>query len=363
MSPLLEMPQGSAPQEKHTYAKKKSVFLPLALLILCLGISVFFIYQGRLISTQNSISAVLVPVPSPLSVAYTEILTNHGMLVSQGSPLARLDLSGFAQHLPHAQALVQGLPQAQRKDTNQAQLIESIQSDEASMVNRIALARQEEQAKRTLMEKLSVEHAKALLHMRSAQESALARAQATERKIREQLEQAKAAYEFASRTRSAIESVLQQLRAQRRSQMPVTVNQNIPAITEQLLAPVEGYVVGNPPAAGQVFQKGSPVFMLLPTKNTQLKALVHLPQEDARKLNMDTPSYIKVQNTLLQASVQQIAHNGAVSVVSLLLQVEGEDFEDLMQATQEKETRSIFWPQAWLQNFLPEFVIRILSFI
>ncbi len=363
MSPVLEMPPSE--QKSPLRSKKKAFILGmLALALLLVGMG-FFLHQGRIVNTQHRISPVVVHITSPLSVAFTEIFVAHGSKVEQGSLLARLDLSAYTSQLAHANALVRGaLAQTPLNEAQRTQIIEKAQSAEADMVQRVALARQEENAKHELMEKLSVTHAKTLLYVRGMQTPTPAAKQA-EQHAKQQLEQARAAHEYASRNRSNVESVLHKLRAQRTAQGLTGIpadGLNLENISDQLTAPAGGHIVGNVPLAGQVVQKDTIAFSLLPSTNTKLQATAQLPQEEAVKLTLQGPVFMAAQGTLLEGTIQQIIHDSPVSLVTVTLNAQGEDFDALMKSTEEGKSTLVFWPEAWVQTHIPHSILRTLSY-
>ncbi len=360
MSPVLEMPASAPPQKVST--GKKFFFSLFLMVALVLGAIIFLLFQNRIVSTQSVVTPVVIPITTPLTTALTDIFVQEGSHVKQGALLARLDIKEYARHLPHAQALVRGaMPST-------AHRVQEAQQAEADMVNRIAIARHEEKAKHTLVEKLSVEHAKALLYMRSIQGNAQKKAAASqaEQSARNQLEQARAAHEFASRTRSSIETVLHNLRAQRRAQgqsMGTGTAMAVQEINNELTAPIEGYVMGSLPHVGQVLQKDSLVLNILPTADTQLKVSTHVPKEQTSKLSLQTTTYLVSGNTLLRGNVQQILHDSSVSIVSITFNASGQDYEALATTMQQGQAKIVFWPQSWIQQYIPVEVLALLSYL
>ncbi len=368
MSQVLEMPTGKAPKEKKNTSTKGKMFIFTllilgALALIALGVILF---QGRLVSTQNTVTPDSIAVISPISAPFTEVLVTHGSEVQKGAIIARLDLSDYRAQLPHANVLVRGaVPNAQQTE----KLVHEAQSAEADMVNRVALARQEENAKHALMEKLSVAHAKALLHLRSLSTTSknYATAQQAERDVRDQLNNAKGAHEYASRSRMAVEGVLYSLRAQRlaRGHGIPAVSPAIPIeeIADHLVAPVDGYIIGTVPAQGQVVQKDTPAFTLLPSKGTLLKAASHVTRQEANALRTSTPVFLVADGALLHGNITQILHDGDVSVIALEINAEGKDFEAIMGAVQSGKGKVVFWPNSWLQEHVPPAFLALLSYI
>ncbi len=362
MSPVLEMPVTVVDRKP-----KKKKFPRVFLLFICvfLAILAIFLYQGRIISTQNTFSPILIDIKSPLSATYTEVFVNHGTTVQKGGILARFDISDYVSQLPNANVLVAGaLPTPEQTE----KMVKEAQSAEADMVNRIALARHEENAKHALMEKLSVEHARAQLHLRSIQEKA-AREKAQQRvqQAQEALQQAKNAHEEASRQRMAVEGILHNIRAERYAQgMGVAaVNPKIPveSIADHIVAPQDGRIVGQAPTVGQVIQKGELVFNLMPSSGAQFIAVAHMKHKEASSLRINMPAFLLAGDILLQGTVIQIIQEGDKNLVSLSLQAQGQDFAALDAALAAGDSKAVFWPNTWIRKYIPNAVLSLLCYV
>ncbi len=366
MSQTLEIPTGKAPKEPSCSAGKKIFLGCIVLILLMAGAVGFFLFQGRLVSTQNTLNPDITPVISPVGAPLTSVLATSGMQVKKGDVLARFDLSEYRKQLPYAQALVRGVfPTAQET----GQMVEEAQNAEGDMVNRIALARQEEKSKLLLMEELSVAHARALLQLRGLQSDSpqRARAQQVETQARQQLESARTAYEHASRGRMAVETTLQALRSRRLSGAfnSTGMNPNLPTqeISDVITAPEDGHIIGEVPTVGQVIQKGTPVFTLLPEHGTIIKAASHVPHKDAVNLETTTPVFLVSESTLLFGSISQIIHDGDMSILAVHLNAEGEDFDTIVKALESGKVKMVFWPKNWLQEHVPVEVLGLLSYL
>ncbi len=366
MSQSLELPTDKA-AEKSSGSAGKKIFLGCVVLILLMAASLgFLLFQGRLVSVQNTITPDITSIISPIGAPLTSVLVVSGAHVKKGDVLARLDLSEYRKQLPYAQALVRGaFPTAQET----GQMVEAAQNAEGDMVNRIALARQEEKSKLVLLEEFSVVHARALLQLRSIQSDSAqrARAQQVEVQARQQLENARAAYEHASRSRMAVEATLQALRSRRLSGAfnSTGMNPNLPSqeISDVIIAPEDGHIIGEVPIVGQVIQKNTPAFTLLPEHGTIIKAASHMPHKDAVNLKTTTPVFLVSESTLLFGSISQIIHDGEVSILAVHFTAEGKDFDTIVKTLESGKAKIVFWPENRLQEYVPLDVLGLLSYL
>ncbi len=363
MSPVLEMPATVVDKKNKN---KKNIWPFLIFILVTLGILGIFLYQGRITSTENTVSPLFISITSPLSVTYTEVLVSHGSTVEKGAILARFDISDYKSQLPNANVLVRNaLPTAEQTEA----LLKEAQSAEADMVNRIAMARHEENAKHTLMEKLSIAHAKAQLHMRSIQGSDAERqkAQQAEQRAHAALQKAKHAHEEASRNRAAIEGVLHTIRAQRYAQgygVPGTSAAiAVQSIADHLIAPEHGRIVGPVPIVGQILEKDALAFRLIPSKDIQFTTISRLYGHDAASLRINMPAFVRIGNAMLSGTISQIMQEGNERLVTLSVHTAGEDIAKLDEAITEGDTKVVFWPKAWTRKYVPDSILVLLSYL
>ena len=160
------------------------------------------------------------------------------------------------------------------------------QEAERDMVQRLAQARHEEEAKRRRREERVTEHVRAQLNLRSldsqggeraAGKSRYAAAQRAEAEARARMEDAKADFEQVSRMRAAMDQELgrvrdevlwaKQLASRNRYAAPGSSRTAAPLPVRAdgtLYAPVNGRVLRGSAAPGQVVQGGEPVLLILP---------------------------------------------------------------------------------------------------
>ena len=195
-----------------------------------------------------------------------------------------MDAGDYARHLREA-----GQEAASLRPPDMAEMagrLRQAQEAERDMVQRLAQARHEEEAKRRRREKRVTEHVRAQLNLRSldsqggeraAGKSRYAAAQRAEAETRARMEDAKADFEQVSRMRAAMDQELgrvrdevlraKQLASRNRYAAPGSSRTAAPLPVRAdgtLYAPVNGRVLRGSAAPGQVVQGGEPVLLILP---------------------------------------------------------------------------------------------------
>ncbi len=308
MSSMLSLPQNSPPSKRPWTLIK--IFLGIALFIVVL---LCWFMLSRLESGSSSLTLNMQPVTSHISTALKEVFVTPLQVVQKGQRLARIDVSGYTGQLPHAVALVRGTFAG-----DVASRVAEVSSLEADMVQRVALARHEENLQRQLMEHLSTEHARALLYLRSLVQnnSAKYRAAVTaEQNIRQKFHRSKATLEFASRQRSAIEGELYKIRAERAQSSGYAsssvAGQALSAaagqgISEHIVAEVSGQIVGRVPQVGDIIPKGTAAFYVLPEGDAPLKLLLTVSERNVPALKSGSHMYLMAENTIFSGRVHSI---------------------------------------------------------
>ncbi len=319
MSSMLEIPP---PQVK---ARKKR-FIPFLCILLILIALPAWLYFTAIISKDSTLSPNLITINSPVSSPLAEVLAQPASLVQKGQTLARIDLSGYQQNLAHAMALTRGTFGTAPSSAETAQRVATAQAAEADTVNRIAMARHEETTQRLRIEQLSVDHARALLQLRgmeATQSKKYLAAQQKELQYRQQLQNAKAAFDVASRSRAAIEGELYKIREGR-----LRAGQNAPAyslntaaplnVPDTIIAPQDGYIIGNVPTVGQTVAQNSTLFTLL-AASPRFYITAQVPTQQAQKFTPDTFTFIFTPNgQILEGSViNSVSSSAGNNLVSI----------------------------------------------
>ncbi len=378
MSTMLEIP----PPKAKAYKKKLGIFILMLLLLASVPLWLFF---TAIKNDQNTLYLNLISVPMPVTSPLEEVFVNHGSFVQKGQNLARLQLSGYDQNLAHAMALTQGAYGTNPSSAQTAQRVNEAQGAEADTVQRITLARHEENTQRLLVEQLSVDHAKALLQLRGMEainSQNYRTAQQKELQLRQELERARATFEIASRSRSAIEGELYKIRAERQRS-----GQNIPTyslsqtqrptISDAIVAPEEGYIIGAPPLTGQALTQNSTLFTLIPS-TPRFYVRTQLPEQQALLLAsgafafIHTPSGSTFEGTIVDIlpdaagkSTVTVEISGAELSFEEVLEIlqgntQNTDGENARLATR-LQVDMVFWPKDTLTTTLEPLIRPLLS--
>ncbi len=378
MSSMLEIPP-----PKTTRRKKR--FLPIVFFLLALAALPFWLYITAIQSNSSVLSLQLLAINSPITTQITEMLTQQGQAVQKGQVLARINLSGYEQNLGHAMALTRGT----YGGAQTAHRVATAQGAEADTVNRIAMARHEENTQRMLVEQLSVDHAKALLHLRGMDASntrAYRAAQQRELQYRQQLQGAKTAFELASRSRAAIEGELYKIRQERQR-----AGQSAPTyalgptqgytLPDAILAPEDGNIVGSLPVTGQVVEQNNLLFTMLPT-SPRFYVQAQVPTPQAQKLASGSFNYIFTPNGhMLEGIVEDISASSpgnstvtlSISGANLTLDEVWHIMQgDAQQQSPEQSNKTVpptttqahvvFWPKDTLTTYLAPLLQPIMTF-
>lgn len=221
----------------------------------------------------------------------TQVLVSQGQSVVAGQVLLRLNGLSYQQELAEARQQVQAVRPPNIEET--AERVARAQAAEASMVQRIALARGEETNRRRMIEDSVAAHVKAQLAMRSLDaqglqgQPAYAKAVQAEATARRRMESDRNAAEEASRIRTAVEGELQRIRREietYRAQSGAAVQASGAKTAENssarpfaafaadgddmsvLTAPVAGRVALVQAVPGQRVERGQAVVQLVPSR-------------------------------------------------------------------------------------------------
>ncbi len=355
MSPTLEMPAAKAQKSKS----KLSSLMGIVFLFLLIGFFVW-LYSGRIVSNNGELSAGFVPITAPISSTINKVLIGPNAHVQAGQLLAKLDVGDYMQQLAAAKDLVRGTINTKE---NAAHIAE-VQKATEDMVKRIALARHEEGMRKHFVEQSSIEHARAQLHMRNmetqkATPSQKENARKAEFDAEKKLQNAKAAFELASQSRSAIESELHKIRDSK-----VALRQEINMISpdiSQIHAPINGYLTKNIPLDGQAFAMGETIFQIIPETGAKLYALAQLPEEKATKIPNNALCFVlpKVGFDIYEGHVASMTTNTGTVNVSINLKNSGQS--NVMNMN--NSTRTVFWVHPLANNSIVKYLLMALSYI
>lgn len=235
---------------------------------------------GQINSEAGMVDGRTYTITARMTDTVTQVLVQLGQSVVAGEPLLRLNGLSYQRELAEARHQVQSVRPPSIEES--AERVAQAQAAEASMVQRIALARGEESNRRRNIEDSVGAHVKAQLAVRGMDAQGLqkgaayAKAVQVEAAARVQMEQARAAAEEASRVRTAVEGELQRIRREieaYRGQGGTSVAQgrggNRPLASAEddmsvISAPVAGRVALVQAVPGQRVERGQAVLQLVP---------------------------------------------------------------------------------------------------
>lgn len=219
----------------------------------------------------------------------TQVLVSQGQSVAAGQVLLRLNGQSYQQELAEARQQVQAVRPPSIEET--AERVARAQASEASMVQRIALARGEETNRRRMVEDSVAAHVKSQLAVRSLDaqglqsQPAYAKAVQAESAARRRMESDRSVAEEASRVRTAVDGELQRIRREieayraqagaavqgqgaNRQAYPTTGSTAAAAVEDMsvLKAPVAGRVALVQAVPGQRVERGQSVVQLVPSR-------------------------------------------------------------------------------------------------
>lgn len=284
------------PTRKPRRALKRFLGLSALLSAALCGLG-FWLFAGRMVLPRGILDGTLLPVVSPMTARAVEVLASEGEMVRAGQTLIRLDSAAYRQQETWARPLAArsaARPPGMERTADRAA---SAQAAEEYITRRLALARHEEESARRLVEEKAMEHARTELRMRELDARDAARqdrenARQTETAARRGKDEAKAAFETASRARAAIEGELararREMEAARHSSAgePAPVSAGSAAAMEDptvIRAPDDGRVVGSV-APGRMLPRGETVLRLAPAKNAELWVVLAVDENRAAAL-------------------------------------------------------------------------------
>ncbi len=356
MSTTLEMPAAKLNKPKSKFSK----FLFFLLLILLIAF-VAWLYSGRIVSKNSELSAGFISITAPISSTVSAVLVEPNAHVQAGQLLAKLDVGDYLHQLTAAKDLVRGtIYSAQNTEARVAEA----QKAAEEMVKRIALARHEEGIRKNQVETSSIEHAKAQLNMRNVEAKGGTAAQKESARKAEliasqKLESAKASFEFASQSRTAIEAELHKIRDSK-----MAAKQDISMKTfdpSQIYAPINGYLTKYIPLNGQALSLDETIFQIIPETGANIYALARLAGNYTKEIPKNSLCFVKPTSglSIYEGKVVTTTIEADTTIVNINIH----SSKNLDHANISDTARTVFWVHPLADNVVVKYLLMALSYI
>ena len=320
----LQMPEAKLKKHGRMFLR----LLPLWVLACLVAGGWWWIEAGRITSTWAMLDGMVYAVSSEFPAKVMSVVVREGDHVKRGQVLAKLDASGYAKRMDEAgrdTASLRTMAGPPSMEETAARLKEA-QDSEQEMVQRMALARHDEDIKQKTREERVAEHVRAQLALRSLDSQGgeravgsarYAAAKQAENQARLAKERAIVEFEQVSLVRAAMDQELTRVRAETlRYKQLVSRNRYAPqyvlgalgaamnavpqpVVDGNLYAPQDGRIMRGIAAAGQTVQRGEPVILLLPEGKDAQKSfwiLAFFTQDDANALKPGQSCAISLKN-------------------------------------------------------------------
>ena len=274
----------SLPTIKNNFPKWRVAFAA-AILLLGVAIIAFVLWMatGRVESVQASADGMVYTIAPDISAKLLDLEVQEGGFVEKGQVVAHLENMAASKPVETTTREVYGLNPPTRQEV--ARRLKEAEIAENNAVQRINVARREEDAKKQKLDNLVLLQAKAELKLRSLDDQSptnptYQRYSAEVAAIKKHVEQAKEEFERVSRIRASLDREFQRvhyeiMEAKRLASLnryaPRTVTQTTTstnvatnAPSSDLRAPVSGKVLTVSAYPGQTVQKGDPIILILP---------------------------------------------------------------------------------------------------
>lgn len=320
MAEVLSIDMPTEPKKPPFWRTKHGlgiIFCVAAVILAC--IFSWWIAHGTISSVAARMDTMIYVVEPEFTTQIKNIYVSEGEAVQSGQPLASIDTSILEPHMTNPpQGTIN--PQNMQAVDNR---LSAASIAEKRLTARVAQARYEEERLKQNYQDRVTDHVRAQLALRALdrRSSAWQQASAAEAAAKSRMDGANAEFEQASRARAAIDVELKRIRAQlsqyrNKPQNVITPNASAnipqqPVAPAELYAPVTGKIMRINAAAGQIAQKGQPVFIIMPTGHEQtLQSWVEawFPMEAKETIKPGQKALVRFDNGVqLDGKVEEIA--------------------------------------------------------
>jgi multidrug resistance efflux pump len=304
----------------------RGVFLFVVACLVCLTtFGGWWLAGGRVSSASATLDAELFPVVPEFSARLEEIKVKEGERVTARQAVGRMDTGMYLRRLRESVKDAAILSSSLMEET--AARLRALQDAEKTIVEQLALARNEEDARRVIHEERVVEHVRAQLVLRAMDTQDGGKAVGTARyqtakqaeaQARARMEAAKEDFERYSRMRAVADQELRRIREENpltraggSEDEDIGVTRTSTGIDGILYAPVSGVVSRIVATPGQMVKRGQPTLLISPEgreAQDAVRILAYFSQEakDAISLGQSCEVRIEEGGEVLQGEIVEI---------------------------------------------------------
>lgn len=315
----LQMPKGDHKAAKLARPSQGGFFRRLAQILvlaaLCtVGIAVYWQMQGGITSLSAVVDGTVYPVTPEFSAVLESLSVRPGDRVTAGQEVGRMAQGSYTRALRDAERDVAGMRPPSMEES--AGRLRQAQEAEKEIVMRLANARNDEDARRTLMEERVTEYVHMQLQLRGFDsqggekvvgKARYAEARIAEAKAKGRMDGAKAEFEQVSRMRAALDQELGRIRNEMlRAKQLASQNRyrkysgagTAPQMLQadgRLFAPVDGQILRVDAQRGQMVAKGASVLWVQPEgAAAAVWVLAYLPLEAAHVVKAGQVAHVRI---------------------------------------------------------------------
>jgi membrane fusion protein (multidrug efflux system) len=316
-------------------SKKRILGILLGVMVLAAGIW-YWHGLGKVETDDAQVDGRIFMVSPRVGGYVVDVPVEDNTFVKEGAVLARLDPTEYEVAVAEARAQLAALQRGVPLELSQTvHRVTGAQAVEEATKRRAAQARDEEDAARYEMERLSTEHAQATLDRRrlealvgqgAVSREAVDRARSADDAAKARLESSRAKLEAASKARAAAEAEMRRVRAevdlagtgqvvaeirarQVEAQQAKVRQAELNLEWTTVRAPVDGYVTKKNVEPGRMITRGQPIMAVVPMSPEHLWVTANFKETELTEVKPGQPCEIRVDtypNLVLKGQVESI---------------------------------------------------------
>ncbi|MBZ2172699.1 HlyD family secretion protein [Nitratidesulfovibrio sp. SRB-5] len=316
-------------------SKKRILGILLGVMVLAAGIW-YWHGLGKVETDDAQVDGRIFMVSPRVAGYVVDVPVQDNQFVKEGEVLARLDPTEYEVAVAEARAQLAALQRGVPLELSQTvHRVTGAQAVEEATKRRAAQARDEEDAARYEMERMSTEQAQAALDRRrlealvgqgAVSREAADRARSTDDAAKARLESSRAKLEAASKARAAAEAEMRRVRAevdlagtgqvvaeirarQVEAQQAKVRQAELNLEWTTVRAPVDGYVTKKNVEPGRMVTRGQPIMAVVPMSPDHLWVTANFKETELTDVKPGQPCEIRVDtypNLVLKGQVESI---------------------------------------------------------